>query len=100
MDEDMFFALIGLAAIGVFFAPFTLSLLAVGRTGDFKRRIAVLEAGLSALGEAAPAAVMEAAVEPVPADRAVEEPPAPEPTSGPVPQTVLTVSSHAHALEE
>ena len=52
--EDLFFALLGLAAIGVFFAPLILSLVAMSRTGDLKRKLARLEARLAALDQARP----------------------------------------------
>jgi uncharacterized membrane protein len=96
MDEDIFFALVGLAAIGIFFAPLILSLVAMSRTGDLRRRIAALEARLSAQASA----VMETAIEPAPAEHVVEVAlPLQEPSSEPA-EAVGTAPGRAYALEE
>ena len=42
MDEDFFFGLLGLAAIGVFFAPLIISLVAMSRTSNLRRKLASL----------------------------------------------------------
>ena len=73
--EELFFALLGLATIGAFFAPLILSLVAMSRTGELKRKLARLEARLAAFDQARPPApVPEAPVAPVEAIVTVPEP--------------------------
>jgi uncharacterized membrane protein len=64
MDEDVFFGFLALAGLAIFFAPLILSIVALSRSGDVRRRLARLEARL-AQGEApaAPSVAPEPAPE-------------------------------------
>src|SRR5205085_10652458 len=80
MDEDFFFGLLGLIAIGVIFAPFILSLVAMSRTGDMRRKLASLEARLAQLDQTAGAVPGVETQEAAPAaEPVVVTPTAPEP---------------------
>src|SRR4051794_32203117 len=81
--EDLFFALLGLALIGVFFAPLVLALVAMSRTGALKRNLARLEARLDQVSRSAPAPAQEAA--PLELEPAEPEPAAPETVIAPEP---------------
>jgi uncharacterized membrane protein len=59
--DDLFFALLGLALIGVFFAPLVLALVAMSRTSALKRNLARLEARFDQVSRSAPAPAQEAA---------------------------------------
>jgi uncharacterized membrane protein len=79
--DDLFFVLLGLTALGAFFAPVILSLVAMSRTGALKRKIASLEARLAGLDFPGPSAapiVGDAQFE-VSAAPSMETPAAPEP---------------------
>jgi uncharacterized membrane protein len=64
MDEDVFFGFLALAGLAIFFAPLILSIVALSRSGDLKRRLARLEARLAqAETPAAPPVAPEFAAE-------------------------------------
>lgn len=75
--DDGFIALVTLIGLGIFFAPLILSLVALSRTGQLRRKIAALE---SKLAHYQPGAVAEEGT-PAATDEAptVEEPPAAAP---------------------
>src|SRR5687768_153035 len=96
--DDVFFGFLALIGVGIFFAPLILSIVALSRSGDLKRRLARLEARLaqgetpSVAPETAPAqpgrvwaeasrAQQEQVAEPVAAAEPVAETP-PEPEAG------------------
>ena len=92
MDE-IFYTIIGFGALGLLFAPLILSLIAMSRTGQLKRRIAVLDQRLAAFeartpvapeparpAEAPPQRVWDAATRAADAPAEPEEPP-PQPAA-------------------
>jgi uncharacterized membrane protein len=93
--EELFFTLLGLAALGAFFAPLILSLVAMSRTGDLKRKLARLEAQLAGLAAVAPAPVAEPQVAPPAAEPVA--PPEPEPV---VPEAVVPAEAAHEQVEE
>lgn len=81
--DDAFIGLISIAALAIFFAPLILSIVALSRSGDLKRRLAALEAKV-AQGGIAPLTAPEAppvvaSEEPAPAEPETE---AAEPRKG------------------
>ncbi|CAN5370079.1 DUF2339 domain-containing protein [soil metagenome] len=73
--DDVFFTLIGFAAIGVFFLPLILAIVAMKRTADLRRRIQDLEARIVPVPAPETVAEPEVPVAPIVVEIPAEPPP-------------------------